>query len=322
MKPSRFDRPPYKRSTIGTINYAPPIHRFPYVIWALNASYRWTPLHFLSSSFGAKCANVATMRTFGFPTPTIPNGFGVPFYFYDEFMKHNDFYNQRKWWPTLCSSMTSISKAALRILEKISKPQACPNGCWFLQSMHDAFPVGTAVGVVQAPTMKTYGFGAGLYTSKTQHTDEGHISKSIKQVYASMWNFRAFEERDFYRVDHFVAAMGVLCHQILMMKNNGVGVTIDPIYDTDSTFYLNTQIGESLITNPDPNCSWRNTVFEDTGVMDTWCWDCLILRSKDSWWWRTITWTPCVNTWVSFTMSLKDCTALRVWMGSVWTLNT
>ena len=44
-----------------------------------------------SSGFGVKVANLATLRTFGFPEGTVPNGFGIPFYFYDEFMKHNGF---------------------------------------------------------------------------------------------------------------------------------------------------------------------------------------------------------------------------------------
>ena len=39
--------------------------------------------------FGAKCSNVATMRRLGLPNGTIPDGAGVPFYFYQEFMKHN-----------------------------------------------------------------------------------------------------------------------------------------------------------------------------------------------------------------------------------------
>jgi phosphoenolpyruvate synthase/pyruvate phosphate dikinase len=95
-----------------------------------------------------------------------------------------------------------------------------------LQEMHDDFPEGTAVRVRSSTNNEDLpGFsGAGLYTSKTQYPDEGHISKSIKQVYASMWNFRAYEERDFYRVDHFMAAMGVLCHPSFQNEqSNGVG---------------------------------------------------------------------------------------------------
>ena len=44
------------------------------------------------NAFGVKAANVAVLGTFGFPDGTVPDGFGIPFYFYDEFMKHNDFY--------------------------------------------------------------------------------------------------------------------------------------------------------------------------------------------------------------------------------------
>ena len=90
-----------------------------------------------------------------------------------------------------------------------------------LQAIHDDFPPGTAVRCRSSTNNEDLpGFsGAGLYTSRTQHLDEGHISKSIKQVYASMWNFRAYEERDFYRVDHLMAAMGILCHPNSKKKN-------------------------------------------------------------------------------------------------------
>jgi hypothetical protein len=95
--------------------------------------------------------------------------------------------------------------------------------------------------------------GAGLYRSLSAQASEGNSPSSrIRKVWASLWSFRAVEERTYWGIEHAAVQMGVavdLAHDD--EAANGVLITKNISDPNVYGMYVNVQRGEVEVTNPE-----------------------------------------------------------------------
>jgi pyruvate,water dikinase len=95
--------------------------------------------------------------------------------------------------------------------------------------------------------------GAGLYDSvSAEGSGKDSPSNEIRKVWASVFRFRAFEERSLWNVDHDAIQMGVAVNPAVDDEAaNGVLVTQNIPNPSAEGYYVNVQQGEVEVTNPE-----------------------------------------------------------------------
>lgn len=93
--------------------------------------------------------------------------------------------------------------------------------------------------------------GAGLYESIVLAAGPSpeQVADALREVWASVWLQRAFEERDWYRIDHRAVAMGVLVQPFIEgAVATGVAITGNPFKQGLDAVFINTQWSGSTVT--------------------------------------------------------------------------
>jgi Pyruvate phosphate dikinase, AMP/ATP-binding domain/Lamin Tail Domain len=106
--------------------------------------------------------------------------------------------------------------------------------------------------------------GAGLHSSTSADVEGSYLAldDGLRQVWASLWNTRAYDEREFGHVEQSQAAMAVLVHEAWKEAAQGVAISRNALHATrDSQYYINAQIGEASVTNPAPGVTSDELVY-------------------------------------------------------------
>jgi hypothetical protein len=225
-------------------------------------------------AFGAKATNygaLAVAQKLGVfsalpaidaPGPLAP-AFGVPMFYYDQFMRENGLYDRMKelmsdarWAdPTTREEALDQFKDELRAApireEVVGKVVA---------RAAELFP-GEDIRFRSSTNAEDLGqfTGAGLYDSETGKPaipgdERDSVAWAIKKVWSQVWNPRAYQERDYFSMDHLDVGMALLVHANFPEEEaQGVALTNNPFDASglEPAFYVNGQVGNHDVVTPD-----------------------------------------------------------------------
>lgn len=201
--------------------------------------------------YGAKAANLGELMNARIPATTVPDGFGIPYHHYARFMRDNGFNKiideygydlefvhnprHRRQKLTEFRKLIETGKMDPALEAEILKR-------WREQLGGKAVFVRSSSNAEDLPNFS----GAGLYTTVKNVVEAEKIISAVKTVWASLWNFDAYEARVRNYVDQSSVNMGVLIQVGVDMEIGGVMITKDP-FDPDSsnTVYVSAVWGHS-----------------------------------------------------------------------------
>ncbi len=196
----------------------------------------------------------------------------IPFYYYLNHLKH----------PYLKTSISQLYKIPITNLDSIEKQlkkirkliKAVPLNKELLQQVQ--------VFMADNGAKATYRFrsssnaedlakfsGAGLYTSTSANLLDSNktVEEAIKKVWASIWNYNAYIERQIYNIDQSTVYMAVLIHKGFGKEDiNGVAITKHLYRNDFPGVTVNVQIGETPVVNPPENISCDQLVIIPSDV--------------------------------------------------------
>src|ERR1700752_580084 len=192
----------------------------------------------LSIAYGGKSANLGEVLNARLTGIVVPGGFTIPFYYYDNFITRNkfdeaisDLMDDQKFFydpsyrrQRLVELRQKIESAEFdpelrrMVLEKVAREYAGKG--LFVRSSSNSEDL---------PNFS----GAGLYTTVPNVRGDEQLIDAIKKVWASLWNFEAYEERERAGVAHSKIFMAVLIQEGINSESSGVMISTDP-FDTEN----------------------------------------------------------------------------------------
>ncbi|MCC6825442.1 MAG: hypothetical protein IT172_06830 [Acidobacteria bacterium] len=186
-----------------------------------------------SIRYGSKSANLGEMMAKRIRGVTIPDGFTVPYYWYDKFMKDNGFDkvmldlmddNDFVHNPRVRRQKLDEFRAAMIAAKFDDTLRSQVIERWRTQLGGKPVFVRSSSNSEDLPNFS----GAGLYSSVPNVVDEEKLIQAVKKVWASTWNFQAYEARVRNYVSQSDVYMSALIQLGVNMEKGGVMITKDP----------------------------------------------------------------------------------------------